>query len=959
MKKYNFSDRHIGPRKSEISTMLKSVGVDTINDLINQTIPSHIQLSSDMDLPKPLSEHRFIEHMKTLASQNCCYRSYIGMGYFNTVLPAVIQRNILENPGWYTSYTPYQAEISQGRLEALLNFQTMVSDLTAMDLANASLLDEGTSAAEAMIMLYNSRTRSQKKENVNKFFVSEMCLPQTIDILNTRSEPLGIEIIIGNHLEYDFSKSCFAVLLQYPGKYGEVTDYAEFSSKVKEQEIAIIVAADLLSLTMLKPPGEWGADVVVGTTQRFGIPLGYGGPHAAYFATLEKYKRSIPGRIIGVSEDLDGNKALRMALQTREQHIKREKATSNICTAQALLATMAGMYAVYHGPDGVKAIATSIHDLTSILAEGLKQLGYHQKNKNFFDTIKIKLGNVNIENIIKHSDSKEVNFNIINDEYLSISIDEKDDIDTIKDILEIFALSSGHKDSENLINEVISLNIQSENLDNNLLRTSKFMQHAIFNKYHSETDMMRYIKSLENKDFSLTSSMIALGSCTMKLNAASELFSLSWPEFNNIHPYAPVEQAKGYQTIFKELESMLCEITGFDGMSLQPNSGAQGEYAGLMVIRAYHHSRGDTNRDICLIPSSAHGTNPASAVMAGMKVVVTPCDEKGNIDLEVLRAKALEHKDNLAALMITYPSTHGVFEESILEITSIIHDNGGQVYMDGANMNAQVGLTNPAIIGADVCHLNLHKTFAIPHGGGGPGVGPIGVVEHLKDFLPNNSMISMGGENGMSISSAPWGSALALTISYAYIKMLGAEGLKKSTEIAILNANYIKQRLADNYEVLYCGEKNRVGHEMIIDFRSFKQHGVEVLDIAKRLMDYGFHAPTVSFPVVNTVMIEPTESESIEELDRFCDALIGIKKEINQIINKEVDPVNNVLKNAPHTMNLALNDNWDFPYSREKAVFPLQWLKVKKFWPTVRRINDAYGDRNLICSCPPMSDYEK
>ena len=959
MKKYNFSDRHIGPRKSEISTMLKSIGVDTINDLINQTIPSHIQLNSDMDLPQPLSEHRFIEHMKSLASQNRCYRSYIGMGYFNTVLPGVIQRNILENPGWYTSYTPYQAEISQGRLEALLNFQTMVSDLTAMDLANASLLDEGTSAAEAMIMLYNSRTRSQKKENVNKFFVSEMCLPQTIDILKTRSEPLGIEVIIGSHLEYDFSESCFAVLIQYPGKYGEVTDYVEFASKVKEKEIAIIVAADLLSLTMLKPPGEWGADVVVGTTQRFGIPLGYGGPHAAYFATLEKYKRSIPGRIIGVSEDLDGNKALRMALQTREQHIKREKATSNICTAQALLATMAGMYAVYHGPDGVKAIATSIHDLTSILAEGLKQLGYHQKNKNFFDTIKIKLGNVNIENIIKHSDSKEVNFNIINDEYLSISIDEKDDIDTIKDILEIFALSSGHKDSENLINEVISLNIQSENLDNNLLRTSKFMQHAIFNKYHSETDMMRYIKSLENKDFSLTSSMIALGSCTMKLNAASELFSLSWPEFNNIHPYAPVEQAKGYQTIFKELESMLCEITGFDGMSLQPNSGAQGEYAGLMVIRAYHHSRGDTNRDICLIPSSAHGTNPASAVMAGMKVVVTPCDEKGNIDLEVLRAKALEHKDNLAALMITYPSTHGVFEESILEITSIIHDNGGQVYMDGANMNAQVGLTNPAIIGADVCHLNLHKTFAIPHGGGGPGVGPIGVVEHLKDFLPNNSMISMGGENGMSISSAPWGSALALTISYAYIKMLGAEGLKKSTEIAILNTNYIKERLADNYKVLYCGEKNRVGHEMIIDFRSFKQHGVEVLDIAKRLMDYGFHAPTVSFPVVNTVMIEPTESESIEELDRFCDALIGIKKEINQIINKEVDPVNNVLKNAPHTMNLALNDNWDFPYTREKAVFPLQWLKVKKFWPTVRRINDAYGDRNLICSCPPMSDYEK
>jgi len=959
MKKYNFSDRHIGPRKSEISTMLKSVGVGTIDDLINQTIPSHIQLNTDMDLPEPLSEHRFIEHMKMLASQNRCYRSYIGMGYFNTVLPGVIQRNILENPGWYTSYTPYQAEISQGRLEALLNFQTMVSDLTAMDLANASLLDEGTSAAEAMIMLYNARSRSQKKDNINKFFISEMCLPQTIDILKTRSEPLGIEIIIGNHLEYNFSESCFAVLLQYPGKYGEVTDYVDFSAMLKEKKIAIIVAADLLSLTILKPPGEWGADVVVGTTQRFGIPLGYGGPHAAYFATLEKYKRSIPGRIIGVSEDLDGNRALRMALQTREQHIKREKATSNICTAQALLATMAGMYAVYHGPDGVKAIAKSIHDLTSVLAEGLKQLGYHQKNKNFFDTIKVNLGNVNLEKLVQNSEDRQVNFNIIDNTSISISIDEKDDIETIKVILEIFALSSGHKDSENLINEVLSSNIESVNLENNLIRISKFMQHPIFNKFHSETEMMRYIKSLENKDFSLTSSMIPLGSCTMKLNAASELFSLSWPEFNNIHPYAPVEQAKGYQIIFQELESMLCEITGFDGMSLQPNSGAQGEYAGLMVIRAYHNSRGDANRDICLIPSSAHGTNPASAVMAGMKVVVTPCDEKGNIDLDVLREKALENKDNLAALMITYPSTHGVFEERILEITSIIHDNGGQVYMDGANMNAQVGLTNPAIIGADVCHLNLHKTFAIPHGGGGPGVGPIGVVEHLKDFLPNNSMISMGGENGMSISSAPWGSALALTISYAYIKMLGTEGLRKSTEIAILNANYIKARLADYYEVLYCGDKNRVGHEMIIDFRSFKQHGIEVVDIAKRLMDYGFHAPTVSFPVVNTVMIEPTESESIEELDKFCDALIGIKKEINQIINKEVDPINNVLKNAPHTMNLALNDNWDFPYSREKAVFPLPWLKVKKLWPTVRRVNDAFGDRNLICSCPPMSDYEK
>ena len=959
MKKYTFSDRHIGPRKFEINTMLNTVGVETIEELINQTIPAHIQLNNIMDLPDPLSENRFIEHMKMLASKNSCYRSYIGMGYYNTVLPGVIQRNILENPGWYTSYTPYQAEISQGRLEALLNFQTMVSDLTAMDLANASLLDEGTSAAEAMIMLYNTRSRHQKKEEVNKFFVSELCLPQTIDILKTRSEPLGIEIVIGNHLENDFNESYFGVLFQYPGRYGEVFNYIDLSKKLKEKQIAIVVAADLLSLTLLIPPGEWGADVVVGTTQRFGIPLGYGGPHAAYFATLEKYKRNIPGRIIGVSQDIDGKEALRMALQTREQHIKREKATSNICTAQALLATMAGMYGVYHGPEGIKGIASEIHNLTSILSEGLKQLGYHQINKNFFDTINIKLGNVNLENVIFQSDAKKVNFNIIDSNSVSISIDEKDDIETIKDILQIFALSSGHKDSENLINEVLSVNNQCLNLEDNLIRKSAFMQHKIFNKYHSETDMMRYIKNLENKDFSLTNSMIPLGSCTMKLNAASELFSLSWPEFNNIHPFAPIEQAEGYQTIFRELESMLCEITGFDGMSLQPNSGAQGEYAGLMVIRAYHTSRGDINRNICLIPSSAHGTNPASAVMAGMEVVVTPCDEKGNIDVDILKEKAIEYKDKLAALMITYPSTHGVFEERIMEITSIIHDYGGQVYMDGANMNAQVGLTNPAIIGADVCHLNLHKTFAIPHGGGGPGVGPIGVVEHLKGFLPNNSMISMGGENGMSISSAPWGSALALTISYAYIKMLGAAGLKKSTEIAILNANYIKERLADNYEVLYCGDQNRVGHEMIIDFRSFKQYGIEVVDIAKRLMDYGFHAPTVSFPVVNTVMIEPTESESIEELDRFCDALIGIKNEINQIINKEVDPINNVLKNAPHTMNLALNDNWDFPYSREKAVFPLQWLKVKKFWPTVRRVNDAFGDRNLICSCPPMSDYEK
>jgi len=747
MKKYNFCDRHIGPREADINSILDTIGASSIQELIDQTIPAHIQLQSEMDLPKPLTEDRFIEHMKSLGAKNKTFRSYIGMGYFNTVLPGVIQRNILENPGWYTSYTPYQAEIAQGRLEALLNFQTMVSDLTAMDLANASLLDEGTAAAEAMIMLYNSRTRQQKKDGVNKFFVSEDCLPQTIDILKTRSEPLGIEIIIADHNDFNFDASFFSALFQYPGKYGQIYDYSSLTNILKEKDITVVVAADLLSLSLLKPPGEWGADVVVGTTQRFGIPLGYGGPHAAYFATSEKYKRNIPGRIIGVSEDADGNQALRMALQTREQHIKREKATSNICTAQALLAIMAGMYGVYHGSYGLKAISTEIHSLTNLLSEGLKQLGYHQKNTNYFDTILISIGNVSIDNIVAISEKHHINFNIIKDDLLSISLDEKDDLDSVRVILEVFATASSHSDYKNLINEVLESGIKSLTFDQNLLRKSEYMKHEIFNKFHSETEMMRYIKSLENKDFSLTTSMIPLGSCTMKLNAASELFPLSWPEFNNIHPFVPLNQVEGYQIIFKELEKMLCEVTGFDAMSLQPNSGAQGEYAGLMVIRAYHRSRGDSHRNICLIPSSAHGTNPASAVMAGMKVVVTPCDENGNIDVDVLKEKAIEHKDNLAALMITYPSTHGVFEEKITVINSIIHENGGQVYMDGANMNAQVGLTNPRIIGADVCHLNLHKTFAIPHGGGGPGVGPIGVVEHLKDFLPNSSLISMGGKS--------------------------------------------------------------------------------------------------------------------------------------------------------------------------------------------------------------------
>ena len=957
MNKYSFSDRHIGPREHDIKSIMKLVGVKSIDELIDQTIPKHIQLNSKMNLPKPLSENRFIEHMKSLANKNKCYRSYIGMGYYNTILPGVIQRNILENPGWYTSYTPYQAEIAQGRLEALLNFQTMVSDLTSMDLANASLLDEGTAAAEAMTMLYNCRSRNQKKENVKKIFVSKDCFPQTIDLLKTRSEPLEIELVIGDHTKVEFDKSFYAAILQYPAKYGQINNYEALSNELQEKEIAIIVAADLLSLTLLKPPGEWGADVVVGTTQRFGIPLGYGGPHAAYFATKEKYKRNIPGRIIGASEDVDGNRALRMALQTREQHIKREKATSNICTAQALLATMAGMYGVYHGPKGLKAIANEIHYNTIILSEGLKQLGFQQKNTDFFDTILISLGLVSKEKLVEISDQNQMNFNYIDKETISISIDEKDDSDSIKNILRVFAQSSGHNDFENLINELYTQKIKPQKINDGLLRTSKYMQHDIFNKYHSETEMMRYIKRLEKKDFSLNTSMIALGSCTMKLNAATELFPLSWPEFNNIHPFVPLNQAEGYQIIFKELEEMLCEITGFAAMSLQPNSGAQGEYAGLMVIRAYHKSRGDSHRNICIIPSSAHGTNPASAVMAGMQVVVTPCDDQGNIDVDALEEKVKEHSSNLAALMITYPSTHGVFEEKITEITAMIHENGGQVYMDGANMNAQVGLTNPAIIGADVCHLNLHKTFAIPHGGGGPGVGPIGVVEHLKDFLPNSSIVNTGGKFGMSISSAPWGSSLASTISYAYILMLGAEGLKKSTEIAILNANYIKERLGDKFDILYTGDKNRVGHEMIVDFRSYKEYGIEVLDIAKRLMDYGFHAPTVSFPVANTVMIEPTESESKEELDRFCDALISIRKEIDQVINNEVDRENNVLKNSPHTMVLALEDKWDFPYSREQAVFPLFHLKQNKFWPTVRRINGALGDRNLICSCPPLSDY--
>ena len=956
----NFSDRHNGPNQADVEKMLSVVGAKSVDELISQTIPSSIRLEKDLDLPSALSETRFLEYMQSLAKKNKNYRSYIGMGYFNTILPSVIQRNILENPGWYTAYTPYQAEIAQGRLEALLNFQTMVCDLTGMELANSSLLDEGTAAAEAMSMLLNTMSRKKKKSGANKFFVSELCYPQTIDVIKTRAEPLDIELIIGDHNAVEITEEYFGVLLQYPAKYGEVLDYSSFVLNAKEKEVGVAVAADLLSLSILTPPGEWGADVVVGTSQRFGIPMGYGGPHAAFFATFDKNKRNIPGRIVGVTKDKDGKRALRMALQTREQHIKREKATSNICTAQVLLAVMASMYGVYHGPVGLKSIGKQIHSLTSKLSEGLTQLGYHQINKTYFDTLLIRVGNVSMENINTYAEDAKINFNYIDEKTLSISVDEKDDLSNINDILDVFAKSCNHSDSKNLIEDVLKGDYDEayNRIPEELYRTSDYMTNEVFNKYHSETEMMRYIKRLENKDLSLTHSMISLGSCTMKLNAASELLPLSWTELGNIHPFVPSHQARGYHIMFHELEEMLCEITGFDAMSLQPNSGAQGEYAGLMVIREYHKSRGDDRRNICLIPSSAHGTNPASAVMAGMKVVVTPCDENGNIDVKALKEKAIQHSENLSCLMITYPSTHGVFEEGIMEITNIIHENGGQVYMDGANMNAQVGLTNPARIGADVCHLNLHKTFAIPHGGGGPGMGPIGVVKHLKEFLPSNPIVNMGGENAIhSISSAPWGSALVLTISYAYIKMLGAEGVKRATEMAILNANYLKVKLEENFTILYTSENGRVAHEMIVDFREYKIGGVEVTDVSKRLMDYGFHAPTVSFPVAGTLMIEPTESESLSELDRFIDTMNEIKGEIDEVTSGEVDKNNNVLKNAPHTMNLVIDTDWDKPYTREKAVFPLDFVKSNKFWPSVRRVDDAYGDRNLHCTCNPISDY--
>lgn len=945
-----FVDRHNGPRESDVKAMLKKINADSLDQLIEQTIPAPIRLKKPLNLPDGLTEYHYHKHLRTLAAKNKIYKTYIGLGYYNTIVPPVIQRNVLENPGWYTAYTPYQAEISQGRLEALLNFQTMIMDLTGMQIANASLLDEATAAAEAMNMLFHNRSREAIKNGANKFFVSNECFPQTIDLLKTRSTPFGIELVIGDFKTQKLDATIFGALLQYPTVDGKVHDYKGFVKKAKENTIAVAVAADILSLVLLTPPGEWGADVVVGNTQRFGVPMGYGGPHAAYFACKEEYKRIIPGRIIGVSVDAQGNQALRMALQTREQHIRRDKATSNICTAQALLAIMASMYAVYHGPKGLKGIAQQVHFIALCLADNLKKLGYTIDAASFFDTIKID--GVDTKKIKLLAEVSEINFRY-SDNSITISIDQTTDVDDINAIVEVFAKATGKPFTKATEKQIFS---QKSSL---VIRNSPILTHPIFNLYHSESEMMRYIKRLENKDLSLTHSMISLGSCTMKLNAASELMPITWPEFANIHPFVPVDQAQGYREIIEELDKSLSEITGFAKMSFQPNSGAQGEYAGLLVIQAYHQSRGDAHRNIALIPTSAHGTNPASAAMCALKIVLVNCDDKGNIDVNDLRQKAILHKDNLSCLMVTYPSTHGVYEEGIIEITKIIHENGGQVYMDGANMNAQVGLTSPGNIGADVCHLNLHKTFAIPHGGGGPGMGPIGVAKQLVPFLPSHSMVKTGGEKGIhAVSAAPYGSALILLISYGYIKMLGGEGVTEATRIAILNANYIKESLKDFYPTLYSGKNGRCAHEMILNCASFKREaGVEVGDIAKRLMDYGYHAPTVSFPVHDTLMVEPTESESKEELDRFCATMISIRKEIDEIIIGVADKQDNVLKNAPHTAKAVITGEWKHTYSREKAVYPLKWVKENKFWPSVSRIDNALGDRHLICACPPIENY--
>ena len=943
MKPYSFVDRHVGPRAEQLDELLQTVGATSVEQLIQETIPADIRLKKPLILPEPLSEYEYLNHIEGLSQKNKRFKNYIGLGYHPTITPSPIKRNIFENPGWYTAYTPYQAEIAQGRLEALLNYQTLVTSLTNMEIANASLLDEGTAAAEAMTMLFGLRDKALKTRNAVKFFVDQQVLPQTLSVLTTRATPIGIILEVGPIDSFSYGDDYFGALLQYPGQEGIAIDGKPWAERCQAHGIMTVVAADLMALTLLTPPGNWGVDAVVGTSQRFGVPMGYGGPHAAFLATKEAYKRNIPGRIIGVTKDADGNRALRMALQTREQHIKRDKATSNICTAQVLLSVMAGMYGVYHGPSGLKAIAGQIHHKAQVLAESAAKAGIKVKHQAYFDTIWLEVPEHKVRPIAEQSG---VNF-YYTQQGVGIAVNETTSDSDVEEILAILGKALGVS--------IARTEPTRAAIDGAIRRTSEFMQEEVFNTYHSETELMRYIKRLESKDLALNTSMISLGSCTMKLNAATEMIPLGWTLWADMHPFAPLDQVQGYQEMLESLRGYLTEITGFADTSLQPNSGAQGEYAGLMVIRAYHASRGDHHRNICLIPASAHGTNPASAVMAGMQVVVTKTDERGNIDLADLEEKALAHKDQLAALMVTYPSTHGVFESSIRKITELIHACGGQVYMDGANMNAQVGLTNPATIGADVCHLNLHKTFAIPHGGGGPGVGPICVAPQLAPFLPSNPVIPTGGSQATTaISAAPWGSALACLISYGYIRMLGFEGLKKSTEYAILNANYIKARLEAHYPILYTGELGRAAHEMILDCRSFKAHGIEVTDIAKRLMDYGFHAPTVSFPVGGTMMVEPTESESKEELDRFCDAMISIRHEIEEA---KADVPNNPLKNAPHTMQMVTGDDWSFPYSRQKAAFPLSYVSEHKFWPSVRRVDDAYGDRNLICTCAPIESY--
>lgn len=950
--KDSFQYRHIASDSHAVSGMLKTIGVNSLDQLIDETVPAKIRLKNALSLPDALTESAYLNKLKQTASKNKVFKSFIGQGYYDVVLPGVIQRNVFENPGWYTQYTPYQAEIAQGRLQALLNFQTAIIDLTGMEIANASLLDEATAAAEAMFMQYSMR----KNKAANTFFVSANIFEQTLDVLRTRANSYGIELIIGEHENYVANDAVFGALVQYPAADGTIDDYTAFANKLREQHATLSVAADLMSLALLTPPGEWGADIVVGSSQRFGIPMGFGGPHAAYFATKEAYKRNIPGRIIGVTIDSSNNYALRMALQTREQHIRRDKASSNICTAQALLAIMAGFYAAYHGPKGIRSIAERIHGYAILLERAIQELGYVQENKAFFDTLTYNLGDL-CNPLHAEALNQELNFHYLG-HGVNISLDETTTLDDIKTICKVFAKIKGK--SLNDIN-IAQLGQDLEtNIPANLQRKSPYLTHEVFNAHHSEHEMLRYIKSLEAKDLSLCHSMIPLGSCTMKLNATTEMVPVTWPEFSKIHPFAPIDQVGGYMEVLNELNHWLCTITGFAKMSFQPNSGAQGEYAGLMVIKAYHEDRGEAHRNVVLIPASAHGTNPASASMAGMKIVIVKCDERGNIDVEDLRAKAEQHSANLSSLMVTYPSTHGVFEESIIAICALIHEHGGQVYMDGANMNAQVGLTSPAIIGADVCHLNLHKTFCIPHGGGGPGMGPIGVAAHLTPYLPGHQVVDIGQEKAITaVSAAPYGSASILIISHAYIALMGAEGLTNATKFAILNANYIKARLEGSYRVLYAGANGHCAHEMILDCRSFKNVGIEVGDIAKRLMDYGFHAPTVSFPVAGTLMVEPTESEPKAELDRFCDALIAIRKEIAALESGEADRAENVLKYAPHTIAVITDDHWDRPYSRQEAAFPLPFVQHHKFWPAVGRVNDSHGDRSLVCSCPPLSEYEE